>query len=105
MVTRVELVPFGDEFFDPPRMASGVLGTPVSWTVILCNACKLWKRRIPNGTYSAVGGRLPDQNKTIRGRIMESDIGIISCMHVMGKAIGRFLKWKRWTEDNCCLSA
>ena len=36
---------------------------------------------------------------------MESDIGIVSYIHVIGKTIGRFLKWKRWTEDNCCLSA
>jgi hypothetical protein len=35
---------------------------------------------------------------------MESDIGIISCVHVIAKTIGRFLKWKKWTEDNYCLS-
>ncbi|GEM_PF-2219612 len=34
---------------------------------------------------------------------MESDIGIISCIHDVGKTIGRFLKWKSWAEDNYCL--
>ena len=30
----------------------------VLWLVILLVGCKLWKRRIPNGTYGGVGGRL-----------------------------------------------
>jgi hypothetical protein len=36
---------------------------------------------------------------------MESDIGIISWVHYIGKIIGRFLKWKKWTEGNYCMSA
>ena len=51
------------------------------------------------------GSLLPEKMGQLRGLIMESDIGIISCMHFIGKTIGRLLKWKKWVEDNYCLSA
>jgi NAD(P)H-flavin reductase len=45
----------------PPKMAETDITDTTEQKMLFCKVmCNLWNRRIPNGTYGGVGGRLPN---------------------------------------------